>query len=314
MFDFTSGPYSGLGTPQQSIGFPGILGLDLAGELIGSMADGVVLLGVDGSGQPITVDLNSESPHVLINAGTGGGKSVTARSFACQVAVQGGMVVILDRKQHSHRWASKLRPNVSQALAPGEIGNALVQLGKELHKRNEIVKRWSGSIESAPVGPPIAVIFEEMNSTIRELKDLDKRLPEGNYRSIDAFRDVMHMGRAVKIHVIGSAQLATFRDMGGAEIVEGFGYKAMIRYSPQAWKWLASDCGRPVSAPQEAGRAMVCYGGKARETQLLYLTEDQVVDLVLASPRAQALAHHLSIFRAPAIWRSAVRGLPRGTA
>lgn len=314
MFDFTSGPYSGLGSPQQSIGFPDLFDHTLAAPLLSATPDGCLLLGVDGSGQPITVDLDSESPHVLINAGTGGGKSVTARSLAAQVVAQGGMAVILDRKQHSHRWASQLKPNVSQALSPGEIGNALVQLGKELHKRNDIIRRWAGPIETAPVGPRIVMVFEEMNSTIRELRDLDKRLPDGNYRAMDAFRDVIHMGRAVKIHVIGSAQLATFRDMGGAEIVEGFGFKVMIRYSPQAWKWLASDCGRPVSAPQGAGRAMVCFGGRARETQLTFLTEPQVIDHVVASPRAQALAHHLSIFRAPAIWRSAVRGLPRGTA
>ncbi len=312
MFDFTSGPYTGVGTPQQSIGFPAMLDLESAREMMAQVPESTIFLGVDGSGQPITVDLDSESPHILVNASTGGGKSVTARSVAAQVAAQGGLVVILDRKQHSHRWARDLKPNVSQALSPAEIGNALVQLGKELHRRNAIVSKFRGPVEDAPVGPRIAVVFEEMNSTIRELKDLDKRLPEGNYRSFDAFKDVLLMGRAVKIHVIGAASLATYRDMGGAPIVESFGTKILLRYSPQAWKWLAADCGRPVSAPSEAGRGMTCYGGRAKETQLLHMTEDEVTEYILASPKAQALAHHMSILRAPSIWRSAVRGLPRG--
>lgn len=306
--DFSTGPYSGLGTPSGSIGFPALFGLDDAHDLLADCPSASVLLGVDGDGQPQSVDLDAESPHILVNASTGGGKSVTQRSVAAQHMARGGRALFLDVKRHSHRWAKDLGPLAYYAQTLPEIGNAIVKMGEEVHRRNAIVERWSGTVESAPVGDRWIVTFEEMNATIRALAELDKKLPAGEYRAMDAFRDTMFMGRAVKIHVVGSSQLATFRDTGGSEIIENFGARVLIRYSTQAWKYLASNCGHPVAAPDEPGRGLLCYGSKARETQLLYMSEEEARQFVLTSPVAQEAARRVSqSLRLPEPWRSAVR-------
>jgi DNA segregation ATPase FtsK/SpoIIIE-like protein len=272
---FNEGPYSQLSSPAQTLGFPDVLTFRDSWTLLNEHSNSTkILLGVDGEGFPITVDLDSDSPHVLVSASTGGGKSVILRSATAQILANGGVATVLDLKRHSHRWAKNLH-NVGYAQTLGEIGNALVEIGKEVHRRNKIVEDWPGSIETAPVGPRIVVVFEEMNATMSQLRELTRRIPAGTYDAIDAFRDILFMGRAAKVHILAVAQFADARTMGGSDIRENFTTRILLNYSKQAWTMLAYDCGIPQAAPEHVGRGMVCRGGKARQTQFLYLTEEE---------------------------------------
>lgn len=304
-------PYSGVSTPQK--GFPSILPLNEATDWIENLGPPEVLLGVDALGEPMTVDLDAESPHILISAPTGRGKSAVARSVAVQRLAKGDLVLFLDVKRHSHRWARRLEPNVHYARSAQDIGGALVNIGREVHRRNMIVDEWDGPLGDAPVGPRIVVVFEEMNATMATLKSLDKRLHEGDYTAIQGFMDAMFMGRAVKIHVVGFAQMASFRATGGAEVIENFGTRILIGHSPQAWRWLASDCGKPISAPEETGRGIVCHGGKARECQLLWVPEEESENYVVHSLPAQRRARELAGSRRamPDVWKNVPRALTR---
>lgn len=287
-------PYSGLGGSSSEI--PEFVTLEdvPAGS---SLSLGV---GVDG---PVTVDLDSESPHILVNAPTGLGKSTVARSIAVQRLAQGDLVVFLDRKMHSHSWARPLAPVVHYADTTELIGSGLVNLGRELHRRNQVVKDGIGEL-----GPRIVVIFEETNATLTQLKVLDKQNVQGGYGALDAFADLMFMGRAVQMHVIAFAQLASYRSGLTADLLENFGTRVMIGYSQTAWRWLASDCGRYRVAPSEKGRGLICQSGKARETQLVYVPEEEAAETVLSAVPAQRRARELSGGRrfVPEVWRSAI--------
>lgn len=277
MIDFTAGPYSQMSTPSQSLGFPDVLTYENAYGLIQHAESQSPILGVDGTGAPISVDLDSDSPHMLVSAATGGGKSVLLRSIAAQMMAKGAIATFLDVKRHSHRWAKNL-PNAGYASSLPEIGNALVELGREVHRRNEIVENWPGTIETAPVGPRIVVVFEEMNATMSQLKELTRRIPNGTYDAMDALRDVAFMGRAAKVHIIAVGQFMDARTMG-SDIRECFSTRVLIRYTKQTWTMLAWDCGLPQAAPDHKGRGMVCRGGKARETQFLYMSEEEAAQL-----------------------------------
>lgn len=262
-----------MATPTSSLGFPDILTLKAAQSLIADAPQSRPILGVDGTGEEISVDLDADSPHVLIQASVGGGKSVTGRSILAQGLAKGALGVILDVKRCSHRWAYNL-PNVGYAKSIPEIGYALVELGKEVHRRNEIVENYPGEIEDAPVGPRIIVLAEELNATMRSLMELTKRIPKGSYNAMDALRDVLLLGRAAKVHIIGIIQFPDYRILDQS-MTECFNTRIMIRYTKNAWVKIAWDAGMPQAAPPETGRGMVVYGGKARETQLLFLTEEQ---------------------------------------
>lgn len=300
--DWMSRPnaYSGLG--GSSSGIPEFVAL----EDVPPPGEHSVSLGVGTKG-PVTVDLKAESPHILVNAPTGLGKSAVARSVAVQRMAQGDVVVFLDRKMHSHRWARPLAPlTLCYADTTESIGAALVNLGRELSRRNQFVK---DAPPGTPVGSRIIVIFEETNATLAQLKILDKVVSRGGYGALDAFADLMFMGRAVDMHVIAFAQLASYRSGLTADLLENFGTKVMIGYSDKAWKWLAADCGQYRSAPAEMGRAMVCHAGKARECQLLWIPEGSAAEHILSSASAQRTARLLSGGRGglPEAWRLAVR-------
>lgn len=289
-------PYSGLGGTTSEI--PELVGPSDIPEASGT----AVHLGVGVKG-PVSIDLASESPHVLVNAPTGLGKSTVARSIAVQRLSLGDIVVVLDRKMHSHMWARQLSPVVHYADTTELIGSALVNLGRELHRRNQLVKAGKSAI-----GPRIVIVFEETNATLSQLKVLDKRQAQGTYGALNAFSDLMFMGRAVHMHVVAFAQLASWRSGLTADLLENFGTKVLVGYSERAWTWLASECGRYRVAPSEIGRGMVVHKGKARETQLTYLPEEEAASTVLGSVLAQRRARDLSGGRSnlPPQWRSAI--------
>lgn len=288
-------PYSGLGAKSSDIP-------ELVTE-VPELTASAITLGVGTEG-PVTVDLDAESPHILVNAPTGQGKSAVARSVAVQRLSQGDLVVFLDVKMHSHRWARSLNPNIHYADTGASVGAALVNLGRELHRRNQVLRdNWE-----AEVGPRIVVIFEETNATLTHLKELDKTVATGGYKAMDAFRDLMFMGRAVRMHVLGFAQLASYRSGLTADIIENFGTKVLIGASQKAWKWLVPECGTFRATPEIDGRALVCRGSRVKETQLLWIPETEATDRVLTAPLAQRRARLSAGPRArlPEQWRRAI--------
>lgn len=293
-------PYTGSGSVSD--GIPDLVQL----SDIPTPAGSGVTLGI-GSAGPVTVDLDDESPHILVNAPTGEGKSTVARSVAVQRLSLGDGVVFLDAKRHSHQWARDMAPLVHYADTHASIGSSLINLGYELHRRNQV-------LASVPFGQPvpefdrIVVVFEETNATLSALKEMDKQLCPGSYKALDAFRDQVFMGRAVRMHVVAFAQLATYRSGLTADILENFGTKVLIQASEKAWKWLVPECGRYRAASQVKGRAMVCRGSSAKETQLTLVDEVSSREHVLAALPAQRKARELSggIRNLSPVWRQAI--------
>lgn len=75
----------------------------------------------------VSVDLDADSPHVLISAGTGGGKSTILRTICCQFIHNGALAFVLDFKRISHTGARGV-PGVSYCRDIAEIHDALVHL------------------------------------------------------------------------------------------------------------------------------------------------------------------------------------------
>ncbi len=287
------GPYSGLSSDADTTRFPPLYTLEhaeadiLAGLTTACPHSGTeVILGVDGQGNPMTADFAGESPHIMASAATGAGKSALLRSIAAQCLAKGWQVIILDIKQHSHMWAEGL-PNVAVARSVPEIGNALVAVGQETHRRNREALAWlrvqheSGNydadVDDAPIGPRTVVIFEEMNSTFEELRDMTRRMFRNvqTYDALSGFKDGVNLGRQAKFHFVCVGQYMEARVMGGAGIRANFSTRILIKHDKNAWQMLAWDCGFPKAAAEEPGRAYLCRGGKARMVQLLYMSATQ---------------------------------------
>lgn len=277
-----TGPYSGMTSSSDAINFPDVY------TLADSVADRDLIdtehpiLGVNGQGEPLTLDVEDESPHVLITGGSGGGKSAIARAIAAQALAAGDEVLFLDAKQHSHTWAREL-PGAHYADTLPLIGNALVEAGQIVKQRNQLVKEHMianlGNPDfdesSIDLGPRLLVIFEEMNATFQALAKWTASLfrNSNEYNAVQAWGDITFMGRAAKAHAVAMTQFAGFRATGGSEVLENFNTRILVRYSPYQWRLVAGDCGKAIAAPEQPGRGYVCRAGKARETQFLYMTE-----------------------------------------
>ncbi|MEV5141655.1 hypothetical protein AB0K71_33505 [Streptomyces syringium] len=107
-------------------------------EQIEAIPEGTAFIGISTTGQAITVDLDSESPHVLVCTASGGSTTTTVlRSLTAQFLHQGAHALALDPKRISHLWAKAL-PTVTHRGNVAGIHDALLGLAEELKRRNAL--------------------------------------------------------------------------------------------------------------------------------------------------------------------------------
>ncbi|MFD4371074.1 pRL2-11 [Streptomyces sp. NPDC058486] len=262
---------------------PTSLGLDDPGirDLLASVPESAPLIGLGAGRKKVSVDLDHDSPHVLISAGTGGGKSTILRSIACQFLHNGAQAHILDFKRISHTWARGI-PGVHYSRDIADIHDALVALGAEGHRRIRYAEQLGDDVLAAEpdlVGPRIVILLEEINATMAQLRRHWERT-RGNADpkaspALDALAEILFMGRQVRLHVLLVAQSATARALGGPEMRENFSTRILVRYTLNAWKMLVPEVTPAPKPTRHPGRVQVVLGGTARETQVLNLSETE---------------------------------------
>jgi hypothetical protein len=238
-------------------------------------------IGLGRRSKLVSVDLDAESPHVLISMSSGGGKSVLTRTIACQLLHNGAFGLILDIKRHSHSWARGL-PNVRYCRDIEDIHNALIWAAEEGERRNRETDDSGGVYD----GPRLFIIAEEMNATVGRLMKYWRNIREKDdpktSPAVEALGDIAFMGRAVKLHLLAIAQLMTARTLGGPETRENFATRILARYTVNAWKMLVPEVTPIPKASRKAGRVQVVLGGEADETQVAFLTDEQARDWALS--------------------------------
>ena len=242
-------------------------------RLLNSAKESAPLLGIGTRGHAISVDLDSESPHILVSAGTGGFKSSIMRAVACQCVRNGAYVSIMDVKRTSQKWAVGLR-NVHITRDIADIHNELLHL-QEIREGRAKVDEAAG-LDNVDVGQRIVIMVEEGNTMISELKrywnEIKERGDSSTSPAISALRQILLMGRTAKMHVLGVFQLATASDMGGPVMREQFFVRILSRYSLRAWNMLSNGL-RYIPASRHPGRVQVIMGDTAYETQVILFTE-----------------------------------------
>ncbi|MFB7512894.1 helicase HerA domain-containing protein [Streptomyces sp. NPDC056144] len=262
---------------------PTSLGLDDPGvrELLESVPESAPLIGLGAGRTKVSVDLDHDSPHVLISAGTGGGKSTILRTIAAQFIRHGAQAHILDFKRISHTWARGV-PGVNYCRDIADIHDALLRLGGEGHRRIRLAEELGDDVlasDPGRVGPRLVILLEEINATMAQLRRHWEKIRENGdpktSPAIDALAEILFMGRQVRLHVLLVAQSATARALGGPEMRENFSTRILVRYTMNAWKMLVPEVTPAPKPTRHPGRVQVVLGGTARETQVLNLSEAQ---------------------------------------
>ncbi|MFD7704718.1 hypothetical protein [Streptomyces caelestis] len=251
-------------------------------EQIEALPEGTALIGISTTGQAIAVDLDTESPHVLVCTASGGGSTTMLRSLTAQFLHQGAHALVLDPKRISHLWAKAL-PTVTHRGNIAGIHDALVHLAAELERRLDL----DGDLDDVP---RLIVAVDEANTTLRQLarywetfrqKDDPKTSP-----AIAALEEALWAGRAARVHVIFDGRPHTTA-LGGTSVAhELFATVILSRFTANTWRRLAPMAG-PVPKKQNPhpGRFHVVQQDSTHETQAVLMTDADVVNW-LTDPEA----------------------------
>lgn len=239
------------------------------------------IIGIGRNGTAVSADFDADSPHVLVSAGSGGGKSTIVRGLLAQGLHAGAVGAVCDIKRISHSWARSI-PNVVYARDIAEIHHMLLSVKAEVDRRNELVDELADDDGNVPpealaqIGPRIMLVMEEMNATANRLSAYWRRTKDKSdpavSPAVEALGDILFMGRAVMVNVIAVAQMMTAKTLGGGEMRENFATRIMARYTLNAWKMLAPEVWPMPRSSRHAGRVQVVIAGTARETQAVYFT------------------------------------------
>lgn len=239
---------------------------------IDAAGDSVLVLGMGASKKVIGIDLDSESPHVLLSMSTGGGKSDTTALIVAQLVRKGVQRIdIIDPKKVSHNWARGL---------PGVFIHRHIAAQMEaVHNTRLRMDSRYDAIETNDDAefPRHVLIIEEQNSFMDELKlawDDMRREMSSNERgsapkvnpAITDLRYILNKGRQCRINVISIFQRASAAATGGGDARENYGAKVLCRISPQTWKMLVG-IGTMPRMSRQPGRAVVVIGDDVREVQ-----------------------------------------------
>ncbi|MEU5902336.1 helicase HerA domain-containing protein [Streptomyces venezuelae] len=261
-------------------------------ELVAKAKESAPIIGFGAGGRIVSVDLDAESPHILVNASTGGGKSVTLRCIACQMLHHGSRVFVLDTKRISHPWASGL-PGVTYCRDIADIHDELIALGMEGRRRTRVADDLGIDANPKAIGPRILILLEEVNATMKQLARYWEKIRESGdpkvSPAIDALNEILYMGRQLRMHVLLVAQSATARALGGPEVREQFSTRILAKYSVNAWRMLAPEVHPAPKSTKHHGRAQVVSGGSARETQILFFTEAEAREWATTGKTAAAV-------------------------
>lgn len=290
-------------------------------ELIEAQPEAAPLIGIGAGGASVSINLDHESPHALLSVGSGGGKSALLRGMVSQFLRNGAEGTILDFKYTSHDWARGL-PSVRIARSIEAIHLALVGLGKEGERRNQVAEMAAAAGRPKPVFRRHLLLAEEINTTLLFLQmwwktyrhTLAEEHPDdwGRYGdpgwakspAVVALLQLMSMGRERRMHVLMVAQHATSNALGGPEIREQFAARILGRAGAKAWGMLAPDIAHTPVCSWNPGRMYLVREGRVFEFQAVFWTDDEA--------RAWATSGEGAVLGVSAVLGSSEQGSPGG--
>jgi len=226
--------------PPKSVAMAGML------AAVATAADTDLVMGAGPTGQLISFDLTTDSPHLLINAQSMAGKSELLAWLIGQFMRRGYGVAVFDAKFVSHMWLRRI-PGVLYAAESEELHEGLLWLDGELLRRARFVS--SGGDPDVLV--PLVAVLEEMNGATNRLRGYWKSIEgKGMSPALTALANLANMGREMRVHILLAGQSVTAKATGGPEGRESFGGRVMGKATSNAWRMLAPQV-RPI--PRHAG-------------------------------------------------------------
>jgi hypothetical protein len=265
---------------------PGLVTFEDGKELLFALDDEAIALGLGPRNKRVEMSLKGDSPHAILAAGSGAGKSELLAFIVGQFMRRGSGVLVCDAKYISHMWLRSV-PGVSYNSEPDEMHNALMWLDHEVSARARFVS-MGGDPDSLE---PLVAILEEMSSARNRLDTYWKSIRATGQPALSpamsAMANVANMGREVRVHVFMAGQSITAKVTGGPEGRESYAARMMARATSNQWGMLAKQIKPAPTKRQAPGRWHLVVGDTLTEFQAPF------VDLKgdsLAAGQAEATA------------------------
>jgi hypothetical protein len=260
--------------PPKSVGFA-----DIAAA-IERASDSEIIIGIGTHNRKISIDLDSESPHVAMSIGTGGGKSSLLRLIVIQLIRHGcERIDIIDPKRISHDWAKDIPGVYIHRTMPKQI-EAVSDFRKRMEDRYEALEN------GAPANfPRHALLIEEQNSFMDYAKtywedyrnELDKEERAKTPKRPPVIGDIgyiLFQGRQAKMNVFSVFQQMNARAAGGSDLRVNYGAKILARFGQGEWMMLVGT--RPIPRSSRInGRGRIALGDEDREVQFAFISEEE---------------------------------------
>lgn len=218
----------------------------------------------------VTFSLALDSPHLLIAAASGAGKSELLAWLMGQFMRRGYGLLVLDAKYVSHMWARRI-PGVLYASEDEELHDGLIWLDDELRRRARFVAA-GGEPETLV---PLVAVLEEMTGASNRLRAYWRTIKvQGDPMmspALTALANLSSMGREMRVHILMAGQSLTAKASGGAENRENFGGRCLARATRQQWQMLAPQI-KPAPLKKNApGRWHLVVGDELLEFQAPFM-------------------------------------------
>jgi hypothetical protein len=225
-----------------------------------------LLLGLGSRGRPVVIDLDNETPHIMLSVPSGGGKTVAAELLGCQILHQGGQLIVidLDRATDWVKDGDHLLPGVTYARTVEEATATLAHLAQIFDQRNL-------AADADPNYSPHRILLqvEEPNRTAGAL----------DRTALTTLRALSFGGRKRRIHVMVTPQrgvASIFGTVDGGAARENFKYRVLGGDSDQdTWDLLAKQVTHRPEPTKHRGRMFVIDGNTYKTVQVGYLTDEQ---------------------------------------
>lgn len=250
-----------------------------------AMDDGSVMIGYGPRRRVEVFSLLLESPHAILNGGSGAGKSVLLAFMVAQFMRRGFGVLVLDAKFVSHMWLRRV-PGVHYVSEAEDMHYALCWLDAELLRRARLVSTARDTAEAMRGLTPLVVVMEEMTAARTRLDQWWKaNKGQGDPAlspALAALANVANMGRELRVHAFLAGQSLTAKVTGGPEGRESYGARMLARATSNAWRMLAPQIKPAPLKRGKPGRWHIVVGDmlKAFQVPFVDLKNDEAPDSV----------------------------------
>ena len=250
-----------------------------------SLPPGTVYLGDDRRNRHVTVNLDSETPHIGLSMGTGRGKSVLFRLLIAQLLAQGADITILDVGQISlHEFRStegvKIEYDVQRCwdqvtLYVQEMGERLTAL-REVDEEEwpDIMAKWRRRV----------LFIEELNNFFSESKrywdSIRTSKDPASPPVLNDLTQVSVMARKVLMHLAVSSQRLEAKLISAAARGQ-MGLKVLANPTAADWRMHGEGKRPRGSYSRRAGRVAAVVAGEATAIQVGFMTRAEAKEHVL---------------------------------